>query len=153
MRYQLILILLLPLSIRAQESTTILKEDSSIKVNIVRNGRYPSVLYTFRNEVLTNSTMKSVLNTYPKSAEELKKYYGQRRTALVMLPIFIASTIVGVIQADNKKDISGSAFSKAPIPFSVSVGAIVSSIIMVATNNHFHKAIDTYNRQLRESIK
>ena len=104
-------LLLVPFLIKAQESAIISKKDSLIKVNVVQNGRYFSVLYTFNNEVLTNSTMKSVLNTYSKSADELHRYYKQRRTALTMLPISIASTILGSIQADNKKNIPGSAFS------------------------------------------
>jgi len=146
--FLLVLLLPGPLLIQAQKITVDSKNDSLIKTNFVQNGRYSSRVYTMDNKELSNSDLKSILRTYPKSADELKKYYGQRRTVLIMLSVFVASTTVGVIQVKNKQNISGSAFSKAPIPFSISIGALVSSIIIGASNNHIHKAIKAYNNRL-----
>ena len=100
------LLLFGPLLIQAQKSTLDSKNDSLIKVNVVQNGKYSSVLYTLNNEELSNSDLKSILKTYPKSADELKKYYGQRTTVLIMLSVSVASTIAGVIQSNNQKKYS-----------------------------------------------
>lgn len=145
----LALLLLRPFLIQAQVPDLTIKKDSTIKVTVLQNGRYSSLLYTINNEPLTNSTLKSVLNAYPKSAAEMRKYRTQQRLALALLPVFIAATIVGGTQSDKQRNVAGSPFSKAPLPFSISIGAFFGAIGLGAANNHFAKAIEAYNGRFK----
>ncbi|WP_223650175.1 hypothetical protein [Hymenobacter psoromatis] len=134
---------------RTQVPTTSARRDSSIKVAVIQQGRYSSVLYTMNGEPITNSTIKSLLKSYPKSALELRKCRAQKRLALGLLPVFIAGIIIGGVQSDKHKDAAGSPFSKAPVPFSIGLSAWFGSIILLATNNHYAKAIEAYNSQFK----
>ena len=147
--FLLALLLICPFLMQAQVPDTTARKAVPIKVAVVQNGRYSSVLYTVNNEPLTNSTLKAILNSYPKSAEELRKFKAQKRLAYLMLPVFVAATIVGGTQADKQRDVAGSPFSKAPLPFSISVGTFIGVIAVLATNNHFSKAIEAYNSQFK----
>lgn len=129
----------------SQETPCAVKTDSSIKVNIIPNGRYTSVLYTFNNEELSKERLYSILNTYPASAEELNKYKGKRTASMIMIPIFLTTLIAASIQADNQKNIPGTPFSKAPVLFSISIGTMITSLFLSGGGNHLHKAIEVYN--------
>lgn len=149
MKATILLLLLLLLGSRfahAQSAAGAAPPDSLIKVRLVPSGRYPHVLYTLNDEPLTNSTIKTLLGKYPQSALELRKYKAQRRTALlVLLPVYMASMAVGLAQTYPHRTEPGSLFSKAPVPFSIALGAFFGSIAVLATNDHYEKAIEAYN--------
>ncbi|HEY5464062.1 MAG TPA: hypothetical protein VIJ95_12450 [Hanamia sp.] len=144
------LLLFFPFLIQAQNS----KVDSSkksgpIKVNVIQFGRHSGTLYTINNEMLNNADMKSILNSYPKSAYEFHKYNQQKNIGLfVMLPIFLTSSTVGLIEAINNKNEPESRIRKVSIPFAISVGGVIGYIMTgIIANNHFKKAIIAYNSQ------
>jgi len=141
--------LLCPFLAQAQGPDTTARKDSAIKVSVVQNGRYSHLLYTINNEPLTNATLKAILKSYPKSAEELRKGRRQKRWALALLPVFVAATIVGGTQSDKQRYSPGSPFSKAPLPFSISLGAFFGSIVLATANNHFDKAVEAYNHRFK----
>lgn len=121
--------------------------DSAIHLNVVPNGRYSRTFYTVNHEPLTTATVTRLLRRYPPAAEELRKDRAQRRLALLgLLPVFAAATIVGGLQVDRQKNVSGSNFSKAPVAFSVSLAALFGSLYVGAANTHYVKAIEAYNR-------
>jgi hypothetical protein len=139
------LLLLRPWTLLAQDAPVAARPDSLLKVNVVGNGRYAYSLYSINGEPITNATLKKLLAKYPESAAELHKYRAQKRNALLLLPVFAAATIVGGTAADRQRDQPGSNFSKAPLAFSISLGAFFGSIIWGATNTHYGKAIEAYN--------
>lgn len=134
-----------PLLAKPQEAYSTARIDSSIKVNIIPNGRYTSVLYTFNNEELSKARLYSILNTYSISAEELNKYKRQRTASQIMIPIFLTTLIAASIQADKQKNVPGTPFSKAPVLFSISIGTMMTSLFLSGGGNHLHKAIEVYN--------
>ena len=123
------------------------RPDSAIHLNVVPNGRYSSAFYTVNQEPLTTATVKALLGRYPPAAEELRKGRAQQRWAYGLLPVYLAAILVGVQQADRDKYAPGSRFSKAPVPFSIGLGAFFGSLYLGASNTHFEKAIETYNRR------
>ena len=138
------------LSAQAQDLHDAGRRDSAIKVAVMQHGRYSSYLYTINNEPITPATLKSILKRYPKSAEELRKGRAQKRISILLLPVFIAGTIVGGTQVDKHKDEAGSNFSKAPVPFSIAIGALFSSIFFAASSDHFGRAIEVYNSRFNQ---
>jgi hypothetical protein len=150
MKTFLSLVILLVLGIfsaQAQDVQAAGRRDSAIKVAVMQSGRYSHILYTINNEPLTMGTLKAILMRYPKSAEELRKGRAQRRAGILLLPVFIAGIIVGGTQVDKHKDEPGSNFSKAPVPFSIGLGAFFASIYFAASSDHFGKAVEVYNSQ------
>ena len=132
----------------AQVPAPAVRADSAIHLNIVPNGRYSSAFYTVNQEPLTTATVTRLLRRYPPAAAELRKDRAQRRFALLgLLPVFVASTIVGGLQVDRQKNVSGSNFSKAPVAFSFSLAALFGSLYVGAANTHYARAIEAYNRQ------
>ena len=132
----------------AQAPVPAVRADSAIHRNVVPNGRYSSAFYTVNQEPLTTTTVTRLLRRYPPAAEELRKDRAQRRLALLgLLPVFVASFVVGGLQVDQQKNVSGSNFSKAPVAFSFSLAALFGSLYIGAANNHYTKAIEAYNRQ------
>jgi hypothetical protein len=125
------------------------RQDSAIQLTVLQNGRYASAVYTVNREPLTPATVTALLRRYPPAAAELRKGRAQRLLGLgVLLPVFVAATIVGGRQADQQRNAPGSPFSKAPVPFSISLGAFVGSLYLgVVSNTHFAKAIEIYNRR------
>ena len=124
------------------------RQDSAIKINVLQQGRYMRAIYSVNQEPLTVATVKALLSRYPPAAAELRKGRAQTRLVLVgLLPVFVAATIVGGLQADQHKNEPGSNFSKAPVAFSVSLAAFFGSIYLGASNTHFDKAIEAYNRR------
>lgn len=128
------------------QAPTATRPDSAIQVNVLQQGRYSSAFYTVNHEPLTAATVKALLNRYPPAAEELRKGRAQTRLGLGLLPVFVAALFVGGHQADQQRSVPGSAFSKAPAPFSVCLGAFFGSLYLGASNTHFTKAIEAYNR-------
>ena len=59
------------------------------------------------------------------AAEELRKGRAQTRLAVLLVPGFLAALLVGGQQANEQKNGPGSAFNKAPEPFSICLGALV----------------------------
>jgi hypothetical protein len=145
----LALLLLRLFSTQAQDLTNAGRRDSAIKVAVMQSGRYSHYLYTINNEPITPATLKSILKRYPKSAEELRKGRGQKRVALLLIPVAAAGIIVGGIQSDKHLDESGSPFSRAPVPFSIGLGAFFGSIFFAVSSNHFERAIEVYNGQFK----
>ena len=129
--------------------TPVARPDSAIKVNVLRQGRHSSALYTVNQEPLTTATVKVLLNRYPPAAAELRKGRAQTRwTLLGLLPVTMAALVVGGHQADQQQNVAGSAFSKAPVSFSLFLGGLVGmGCLGGASNNHFAKAIEAYNQQ------
>lgn len=123
------------------------RQDSAIKVNVLQQGRYAHAFYTVNQEPLTVATVKSLLSRYPPAAAELRKDRAQTRLGLALLPVYLTALFVGVQQADRQKNVAGSRFSKAPVPLSISLGAFFGSIYLGASNTHFNKAIEAYNRR------
>ena len=137
-----------PFAGHAQAPSPAVRADSAIHRNVVPNGRYTRAFYTVNQEPLTNATVKKLLNRYPPAAEELRKDRAQTRWGLlVLLPLAEAALLVGARQADRFKAEGGSAFSRAPIPFSICLGATFGSMYLGASNTHFAKAIEVYNQQ------
>ncbi|MGI4735360.1 MAG: hypothetical protein ACRYG7_09295 [Janthinobacterium lividum] len=145
----LALLLLRLFSAQAQDLTNAGRRDSAIKVAVMQHGRYSSFLYTINNEPITPATLKSILKRYPKSAEELRKGSGQKRLAFILLPVAAAGIIIGGIQSDKHLNEGGSAFSRAPVPISIGLGAFFGSAFLAASSNHFGKAIEIYNSQFK----
>lgn len=123
------------------------RQDSAIKVNVLQQGRYARAFYTVNQEPLTVATVKSLLSRYAPAAAELRKGRAQTRLGLALLPVYLTALLVGVQQADRQKNVAGSRFSKAPVPLSISLGAFFGSIYLGASNTHFDKAIEGYNRR------
>jgi hypothetical protein len=145
----LALLLLRLFSAQAQDLTNAGRRDSAIKVAVMQHGRYSSFLYTINNEPITSATLKSILKRYPKSAEELRKGRAQKRIGYFLFPVGIAGLIVGGIQSDKHLNEGGSAFSRAPVPFSIGLAAFFSSIYFAASSDHFGRAIEIYNSQFK----
>jgi hypothetical protein len=130
---------------RAQRPEDAARRDSAIKVVVTHHGRYSSFLYTINDEPLTAATLKSVLQSYPPAAAELRRGRSQQRLAYALLPVFIAGIIVGGVQSDKHKEDGGSPFSRAPVPFSIGLGAFFGSIVFAVKSDHFMQAIEIYN--------
>jgi hypothetical protein len=145
----LVLLLLRLSSIHAQDLSNAGRRDSAIKVAVMQNGRYSHYLYTINNEPITPATLKSILKRYPKSAEELRKGRGQKRIALFLIPVAAGGIIVGGVQSYKHLDEGGSPFSRAPVPFSIGLGAFFGSIFFAASSDHFGKAIEVYNSRFK----
>lgn len=90
--------------------------------------------------------MKALLKRYPPAAEELRQGRVQTRWALALLPVVVVGFLVGKQQADQKNG-PGLAFSKAPVPISILLGAFLGYGYLMLSNSHFDKAIEVYNRQ------
>ena len=143
----LLLALLLPaFCTHAQDAPATAQADSLIKVTVMQNGKYSSSLYTINNEPITNTTLLTLLKKCPESAVILRKDRVRRRWALLITPVFLAGLIVGGIQVDKHPYEPGSNFSKAPVPFSIGLGAFAGSIALLAASSHFGEAIEAYNR-------
>ena len=126
------------------------RQDSAIKVNVLQQGRYAHAFYTVNQEPLTVATVKSLLNRYPPAAAELRKGWAQTRFGLLgLLPVFAGGAIVGGLQVDQHRNEPGSNFSKAPVPFSISLGALFGALYLGAANTHFEKAIEAYNQRFK----
>jgi len=144
----LVLALLLGiLSAQAQDLQVVSRPDSAIKVTAVRSGRYSHVVYTINNEPITSATLTGILKRYPPSAAELHIEKKRQRLAILLVPVCLAGIIVGGTQADKHKYESGSAFSKAPVPFSIGLGAFVGISALLLGGDHYGKAVEAYNRQ------
>ena len=141
------LLLLSLVSAQAQDLRAAGRRDSAIKVAVMHSGRYSHLLYTINNEPLTPATLKAILNRYPKSAEELRKGRSRQRLAILLLPVAAAGIIIGGTQVDMHKDQTGSNFSKAPVPFSIGLGAFFGSAILAISGNRYSEAIEAYNSQ------
>jgi hypothetical protein len=144
------LVLAFPFLSQAQiirDTCPCLHQDSTIKNTIIHHGKYSSVVYSMNNEVLSNKELKSILDAYPASAAEMKKFRGQNLVASLMLSSFVAFVTVGSIQAGQQKKAPGSNFEKAPLPFSISLASLFGSVIVWGNNRHFHKAIKVYNNR------
>jgi len=132
---------------RAQRPDGTARPDSAIKVVVMPHGRYSSFLYTINDEPITPATLKAVLKSYPPAAAELRRGRSQQRLAYALLPVFIAGIIVGGVQSDKHKEDGGSPFSRAPVPFSIGLGAFFGSIFFAVKSDHFMHAIEIYNGQ------
>ncbi len=131
---------------KAQDNTTVSKNDSIIKETVSNQWRRRNVYYSIHDSSLSKDKLLNILNTYPESALEVVKFRKQKTAALIVIPIFLASTIAAALQADKKKDQPGTDFSKAPVLFSISFGTLFGGMIL-SWNNHIHKAVEVYNKQ------
>ena len=137
-----------PFAGHAQATSSVPRPDSAIHLNVVPHGRYSSVFYTVNQEPLTHATVLRLLNRYPPAAAELRRDRAQQRLALLgLLPVCAAGLVVGGLQADQQKNAPGSNFSKAPVPFSIGLAALLGTVYVAAANHHFEKAIEAYNQQ------
>lgn len=131
----------------AQAPATAVRADSAIHLNVVPNGRYASAFYTVNQEPLTTATVKRLLRRYPPAAAELRKGRAQMLLGLGLVPVMVVAFLVAKQQADRQKNVAGSAFSKAPVPVSILLGAFVGYGYIELSNTHFDKAIEAYNQQ------
>ena len=131
----------------AQAPSPTVRADSAIHLNVVQNGRYSSAFYTVNQEPLTAVTVKRLLRHYPPAAAELRKGRAQTRWALALLPVMAGAMLVAKQQTDPLRYAPGSAFSKAPVPFSVLLGALIGYCYLMSSNTHFAKAVEAYNQQ------
>jgi hypothetical protein len=153
MKATILLLVLLLVSTRlvhAQNAVAAAPSDSLIKVNVVPSGRYSHVLYTMNDEPLTDATMKQLLWKNPESAVEMRKFRANRRWVFALVPVSLAGLIVGCVQGSQNKDATGSAFSRAPVPFSIYLAGLAGMLVVGATNDHYGKAIEAYNRHFRQ---
>ncbi|WP_026769145.1 hypothetical protein [Asinibacterium sp. OR53] len=147
LRLLTLLLLWCPLLIQAQKNETQPKTDSTIKRVLAHTGgRYPSIVFTLNNEVLTGKQLDSILKTHPASAEEMKKFRGQNLATWITLPIALTALGVAAVQVNQQKKAPGTPFDKAPFAFSICFGAEITGIILGITNNHRRKALEAYNR-------
>ena len=145
---KIIVALLLGLvAFRGHAQVAATRPDSTIQVNVVHQGRYASAFFTVNHEPLTAATVKALLKRYPPAAEELRKGRARTRLALALVPVMAVALLVGKQQADQQKNVSGSAFSRAPVPFSILLGAFFGIGYLEFSDTHFNKAIETYNRR------
>ena len=132
----------------AQAPAPAVRADSAIHLNVVPNGRYSRAFYTANQEPLTTATVTRLLPRSPPAADELRKDRAQRRLALLgLLPVYAAAGVVGGLQVNQQRNVPGSNFSKAPVAFSICLAAFVGSLFVAASNSHYAKAIEAYNRQ------
>jgi hypothetical protein len=136
----------LPLLAHAQAPARAILSDSAIHVTVLHRGRYSHLLYTVNQEPLTSATLKRLLNRYPPAAAELRKGRTQRRWGLALLPVVVAAFLVSKHQADQESG-PGSAFSKAPVPVSILLGAFGGYGYLMLSSNHYGKAIEIYNQR------
>jgi len=134
---------------RAQTPAKAAPSDSLIKVVPIYSGRYTHTIYTLNDEPLTASTMKMLLWKYPESAVEMRKFRANRRLVFALVPVSLAALMVGCVQGSQQKDATGSAFSRAPVPFSIYLASLAGMITVGATNDHYGKAIEAYNRHFK----
>ena len=134
----------------AQAPATASRADSAIHLNVVPNGRYARVFYTINQEPVTAATVKRLLGRYPPAGAELRKGRVQTRFMLFgLLPVFAGAIIVGGLQADQHRNEPGSNFSKAPVPFSISLAALFGTFYLGGSNTHLEKAIEAYNQRFK----
>lgn len=144
------LLVLGPLAARAQHADKSAKSDSLIKVTPIYSGRYTSTIYTMNDEPLTAATVKKLLWKYPESAAEMRKDRAKHHLVLALVPVTLAALIVGCVQGSQQKDATGSAFSRAPVPFSLYLAGLAGMIVVGATNDHYGKAIEAYNLHFKQ---
>ncbi|MEO7120616.1 MAG: hypothetical protein ABIY62_05935 [Ginsengibacter sp.] len=146
--YLFILIFLVVSNVKAQTPTSQFS-DSTIKITMIRSGKSLTTLYSRNRAQITEVALKKLLSSYPASALELNAYKAQKRksstTTLILLSGAISSMIAGGIEADHKKNESGSAFSKSPVFFSISIACLLSPFFLIRKNLHLNKAIQAYN--------
>jgi len=146
----LLLFLATETSTKAQYTTAVNpSNDSLIKANIIKRGKYTSVLYTINGAPFTKSSIETRLMAYNPSALELEQYHTIRRQSLtgglLCGGAAILAAVGGAIQA-NQQGGSGSAYSKAPVFYSVSIAGLIGEVIFLSRRNeHFGKAIEAYN--------
>lgn len=144
-----LLLLVGPVFAQAQAADKAAQSDSLIKVVPVYSGRYTSTIYTMNDEPLTAATVRKLLWKYPESAAEMRKYRGQRRLSILLLPVFLGGLLVGHNQVEAHPERTGSAFSRSPVPLSISLAAFFGSIALAVANDHYGKAIEAYNRHFK----
>lgn len=130
----------------AQAPARTLQSDSTIRVTVVPQGRYSHLLYTVNQEPLTGATFKALLLRYPASAAELHKGRVQRAWGFALLPVMVVAFVVSKHQADQEPG-PGSAFSKAPVPVSILLGAFIGYGYFMFSSDHYGKAIELYNQR------
>jgi hypothetical protein len=134
-----------PLTGYAQAPARPLPLDSTIQVTVVPQGRYSHLLYTVNHEPLTGATLKALLRRYPPAAAELHKGRVQRAWGFALLPVMVVAFVASKHQADQRPG-PGSAFSKAPVPVSILLGAFIGYGYFMFSSNHYGKAIEVYNQ-------
>ena len=130
----------------AQAPARTLQSDSAIQVTVVPQGRYSHLLYTVNHEPLTSATLKALLRRYPPAAAELRKGRVQRGWGLALVPVMVVAFLVSKQQADQQPG-PGSAFSKAPGPVSILLGAFGGYGYLMLSSNHYGRAIELYNQR------
>ena len=134
------------LATHAQSPTHTVQSDSAIRVTVLQRGRYSQLVYTLNQEPLTGATLKVLLNRYPPATAELRKGRAQMRWALALVPVMVVAFLVSKHQADQESG-PGSAFSKAPVPVSIPLGALGGYGYLMLSSNHYGKAIEIYNQR------
>jgi hypothetical protein len=130
----------------AQAPALTQRSDSTIQVTVVPQGRYSHLLYTVNHEPLTSATLKALLLRYPPAAAELHKGRLQRAWGFALIPVMVVAFVVSKHQADQQPG-PGSAFSKAPVPVSVLLGAFIGYGYLMFSSDHYGKAIELYNQR------
>jgi hypothetical protein len=133
-------------AVYAQSPARAAQSDSAIHVTVLRQGRYAHLVYTLHQEPLTRATLKALLLRYPPAAAELHKGRVQRGWGLALVPVMVAAFLVSKHQSEQESG-PGSAFSKAPVPVSILLGAFGGYGYLMLRSNHYGKAIEIYNQR------
>lgn len=143
--------ILLATAVFAQDSThQISSADSAIKVSVIQQGRYSTLLYTINGMPLTQSTLESHLMGYAPAAQELQEYKTIRKQkytgGLICVSVSIGALIAARIQANQGKVNNGPNFNNAPVFLSISIAGVAGEIAFLCRRNrHFENAIQAYN--------
>ena len=126
----------------AQDSTAYkYSQDSSIKMTVVPQGKYSSILYTANGRVLTNQEIITRIQLYDASASEYQKYRNSRVGMLVWGGVAIGSAI-GAGIASNQQSDQGARYTLAGIAISALIMELVTGI---TGSRHFDLSIQRYN--------
>ena len=151
--YPLLFLLLYPGFVKSQQRLPApTQKDSTIREEVLRHGKYSSILYTLNGGPITQKSLENLLQSYPAAALELNSYKIEKRansTAIIVCTsIGFVSLLGAIIQSQNAQQSMGSDFSKAPVLFSLSIGSFLSELFFIKKNDHLRKAIEVYNSRL-----
>lgn len=119
------------------------QQDSLIRTQVVKSGRYASVVYTMHDDVLNRKELKSVLYSFQGSATALDQSINWKTSGTVFAVVGVGTGITGLIV--NKNNPATNLNSAITILSGCLVMEIVSYI---KSDKYFHKSVNIYNHHL-----
>lgn len=118
--------------------------DSVIKVTVVPNGRYSSVLYTTSDNIpLSPKGIEQRVIGYTPSAQQFEKYTSAKHSVLIFGGGACASFIGAGIEHKNN-------IGAAKVFLGIGIFGLVMEIInAVAEGNHWDRSIELFNHHIR----